>query len=163
MFRIISIVLNIFNYIFEQDVRRRKRMRSQFEAEKKQLAKKPESGQLDRYAEKLEAWLTEVMSQDEKRSSQVLKRIRHDVPPVPREPKYETVREHLEETRFRNASVGRHVRDHLGHQTKRPKSRKSQDIELPGDDTLEKLMYAQVIMGPCKAHQRMGFKRKLQL
>lgn len=163
--RVISIVLNIFSYIFEQDVRRRRRMRAQFEKEKQMLERQEDKGKFDELATKMENWLADQMWQDKNRESTAIKRLRlnDDPPPLPAKAHYHTVKEHLAETRQRNQNVTRHAHEHIGHygpkHNPQPKTRR--EFDVPGESGLEQLIYAQVILGPCRAHQRMGIKRHL--
>ena len=170
MGRIIAMVLRIFNYIFEQDAQRRIQMRREFERQQDQ--RPPEKSQAQSIADKLEAWLGEQMKAEElmlkrleatRRRKEEYRRAQAEQMAAEQShyPEHDTVRDHIETVRRLPRQLDSQVANYMGAAShgKAKRSRK-QRFELPGDSALEKLIYAQTILGPCKAHKTMNFKRR---
>lgn len=166
MGQIISLIIKIFSQIFEED-RARREQQAQLVAAASAAQRNKKEGE----PPALETFLEELRKLQGMPASQP----QHAADPAQGPPGYqqtamqkayreqqqkrETLEEHLRQREAEIARIEQRARDlerqaaqHLGlklghtHQD-------THHFQLPGKTPLEQLMYAQVILGPCKAHQ----------
>ncbi len=162
---IINLIIKIFEALFEED-RKRRAPRTPAPVARGPGQREPappsEPGQQPRRT--IEDWLEELF-RDETAPPPPTRTERP--PPVPAYRKsaeqqhQETLAEHLRKNEERIRRQKQHIRDlerrienRMGgadehYKTKTPRHRD----RLPGDRPLEQMIYAQVILGPCKAQQ----------
>lgn len=175
---IIRLILKIFTEIFEADSRQRQSSAAppphQVPPNQKKQGQQGQAQQEQQPLSPLEAFLRELQGLDEPQAEprtqgptkksgprpagyqqQAMHRAYRD-----QHRERETLEEHL---RHREAEIARmekraremerQAAEHLGLKL-RQKKQEEKGFQLPGQTPLEQLMYAQVILGPCKAQQR---------
>jgi len=158
---IFRMILSIFGEIFDQDARRRQEEQARAAALRQKMAErqaeKEGGGQVP---PKPKGFLQQVLAELEQLEAE------SSAPPAPRpvpaarparvanppRPKTESMEEHLNKLEQRGERLGHMTEAHLGIDLEtRQKQRKK--LELPGETVLAKMIYAQVILGPCKARR----------
>ncbi len=163
---IIDLIIKIFEAVFEKDAARRRR--AQAEPPPPRVQTKGGAPAARPQSRTLENWLEELFQEDlgpPPRPAQPEPATARSFPspgPVgPMEEHEETLGEHLHKTEERIHRQERRIREQerqlLAHMGKRDEhySLDGQKVRmtLPGSTTLEKLIYANVILGPCKGRR----------
>ncbi|MDJ0840569.1 MAG: hypothetical protein QNK37_28930 [Acidobacteriota bacterium] len=157
---IIRLIIRIFEEIFSQDTERRKRehqLRMQQAQQRRERARQqgdePRRGGI---LDELFRELQELEGPPPPPPSQRQQQQKTPPPPPrqrPREPRPETMEEHLKRLEAQSDHIAREVEQHLGvdlHDRKEVRK----PFKLPGKNPLQQMVYGQVILGPCKARRK---------
>ncbi|MCB1051490.1 MAG: hypothetical protein H6510_01555 [Acidobacteria bacterium] len=153
---IIRAIIAIFEAIFEEDAKKRR------PTQDPQARGKPQT--LEEYKAELRRQ-EHAAKKKQKAAHQEKQKVARANNPIPAsvEARVQTTFEHVPDDAFHPADHTFLVDfdpDSIHHLTKsKPKEIKA--FQVPGKTEFEKLILAQAILGPCKAHQKMGLSRRI--